>query len=123
MPRKLSEQERSLLLHLTEGKPDVAVLRAQIDAAEYVEPWFEGSQSFEIRVSPSAPGYDAGQHMGEGRQIVAEADVFKGGVRSDQSYIGGLIVWANDGLLSALEYYWVREDMPTSLPPLDEVLT
>jgi hypothetical protein len=38
-------------------------------------------------------------------------------VRDDAGeYVGEVIVWATDGYLSAIEYAWVTDDPPTSLP-------
>jgi len=36
--------------------------------------------------------------------------------------IGGLIIWLdNDGYIDLLEYWWVTDDMPTTLPALDQI--
>ncbi|MFJ7905857.1 hypothetical protein [Kitasatospora sp. NPDC096204] len=37
-------------------------------------------------------------------------------------YVGELLVWAEGGTtLSALEYAWVTDEMPTVLPPVDRI--
>lgn len=36
-------------------------------------------------------------------------------------YDGGLLLFVDDGRLSALEYWWVTEDMPDVFPPLSAV--
>lgn len=36
-------------------------------------------------------------------------------------YDGGLLLFVDDGRLSALEYWWVTEEMPTVFPPLTAV--
>lgn len=36
-------------------------------------------------------------------------------------YDGGLLLLVDDGKLSALEYWWVTEDMPSEFPPLSAV--
>jgi hypothetical protein len=40
---------------------------------------------------------------------------------SDAEVVGTLLVWVEDGRLSALEFGWVTDEMPTSLPSLDAV--
>lgn len=35
--------------------------------------------------------------------------------------LGELLIWANDGYLSSLEYAWWSDDPPDQLPPLDRV--
>jgi len=42
---------------------------------------------------------------------------------SESNYIGEVFLWLVDGRLSALEYSWVTEDMPTELPRLDQLAT
>ena len=111
-----------MLLRLVEGLPDESVLLAQRDSAKYDEPWFEGSQSFGLIVPADIERYESGEHLRGGRQIVADVNVYRDGVRADDHYIGGIILWAMNGLMSSLEYYWVTDDMPTSLPRLEEVL-
>lgn len=41
-------------------------------------------------------------------------------VRGD-GYDGGLILFVDDGQLSALEYWWVTEDRPGAMPPLTAI--
>ena len=36
-------------------------------------------------------------------------------------YDGGLLLFVDDGRLSALEYWWVTEDMPDEFPPLSSI--
>lgn len=36
-------------------------------------------------------------------------------------YDGGLLLFVDDGRLSALEYWWVTDDMPDEFPPLSAI--
>jgi hypothetical protein len=36
-------------------------------------------------------------------------------------YDGGLLLFVDDGRLSALEYWWVTEDAPDEFPPLEAI--
>jgi hypothetical protein len=35
--------------------------------------------------------------------------------------IGGLLVWVDDGYISALEYFWHTDEPPTRLPALSQL--
>jgi hypothetical protein len=123
MVRSFSDAERSLLLFLAARADDADVLRAQIEVAEYDKPWFEGSQSFDVRVADGAPRYWSGRDIGGGRQIGPGCSVRVDGSLpdSDVNYIGEAFLWIIDGRLNALEYSWVTEEMPTELPRLDQL--
>ena len=36
-------------------------------------------------------------------------------------YAGGLMLWVDDGRLSALEYWWVTEGAPEGFPPASAI--
>jgi hypothetical protein len=36
-------------------------------------------------------------------------------------HAGGLMLWVDDGRLSALEYWWVTDDMPDGVPPASAI--
>ncbi len=38
-------------------------------------------------------------------------------------YVGGLLLFVDDGRLSALEYWWVTEERPDFMPPLSVIGT
>ncbi len=38
-------------------------------------------------------------------------------------YVGGLILYVDDGRLSALEYWWVTEEAPDGFPPAAAIST
>jgi hypothetical protein len=46
---------------------------------------------------------------------------FAGVYGADGSAIGTLLVWVEDGYLSALEYAWVTDDAPDRLPEVTQV--
>jgi hypothetical protein len=35
--------------------------------------------------------------------------------------IGGLLVWVKEGLISALEYFWITDEPPSRLPSANQV--
>ena len=123
MVRPFNDAELALLLHLAARADDADVLRAQIAVAQYDKPWFEGSQSFDIVVVGDVPRYSAGSDIGGGRQILPGCSVRVDGSApdSDTNYIGEVFLWVIDGLLDSLEYPWVTDEMPTSLPRLDQL--
>ncbi|MDH6115346.1 hypothetical protein P3T36_007182 [Kitasatospora sp. MAP12-15] len=113
-PRPLNAAERAVLEHLLEadfaGAPQ---LRGQLDHTQVVATWGTGSVSVDLRVlgpeqHPAAPS----------TLLPTGAGVYD---HSGQ-YIGELLLWAEGGTtLSALEYAWVTDEMPTCLPPLDRI--
>jgi hypothetical protein len=42
-------------------------------------------------------------------------------VPNERDYRGELLVWVESGRLTALEYAYVTEDVPDSLPDLEEI--
>lgn len=42
-------------------------------------------------------------------------------IAEDGTTIGSLFLWVDHGYISALEYAWVTEDPPDSLPSLDQL--
>ena len=42
-------------------------------------------------------------------------------VAEDGTTIGSLLVWVDDGYISGLEYAWVTEEPPGSLPSVDQL--
>ncbi|MEV7123468.1 hypothetical protein [Kitasatospora griseola] len=114
--RPLNSAERALLEHLLSAEAEfdgAAELRAQLDRTEVVGPWAPGSVSVDLRVD------EPGRHTGPSRLAPVGAAVLDG----DGEYIGELLLWTDDDgrTLSALEYAWVTDDMPTVLPPVEHV--
>ncbi|MER5635938.1 hypothetical protein ABT095_03150 [Kitasatospora sp. NPDC002227] len=113
-PRPLNGSERAVLEHLLAADFDGApALRGQVDRAEVVAAWGVGSVSVDLRVrgleQDPAP---------RSTLLPVGALVYDG----SGEYIGELLVWAEGGtVLSALEYAWVTDEMPSSLPPVDQI--
>ena len=40
---------------------------------------------------------------------------------ADGSPIGTMLLWVDDGYISALEYAWVTDDPPAELPQIDQI--
>lgn len=123
MSRPFSDAERALLQRLASAAPDAGLLLAQIALAEHDGWWFEGSQSFSIATPDHAPQYFAGRLLSDGQQIGPGCSVRVDGAKpdSDANYIGEIFLWLRDGRLTAMEYYWVTDEMPDSLPRLDQL--
>ena len=124
MSRPFTDAEREFLQRLASRAADADLLLAQIELAEHDGWWFEGSQSFEISTAIDAPPYFAGQMIGGGRQIGPGCSVRVDGALPNiaTNFIGEAFLWLQDGRLSAMEYWWVTDEMPDSLPRLDQLV-
>ncbi|KOU48227.1 hypothetical protein [Streptomyces sp. WM6378] len=114
-PRPLSVSERAVLEHILSADfSGASELRGQLDRTEVVALWGPGSASVDLLVREPV------QHAVMASELVpVDAHVH------DQSgeYLGELLVWADKGAtLAALEFAWVTNEMPSSLPPVDQVL-
>ncbi len=113
-PRPLNDSERAVLEHILSadfvGAP---ALRAQLDQTEVVATWGTRSVSVDLRVRGPV------RHAALASVLVpVDAPVHD---RSGE-YIGELLVWTDDGAtLAGLEYAWVTDEMPTALPPIDQI--
>ncbi|MFJ5927427.1 hypothetical protein ACIQF6_33030 [Kitasatospora sp. NPDC092948] len=113
-PRPLNPAERAVLEHLLSAEFDgAAELRAQLDRTEVVGAWAPDSVSVDLRVN------EPGRHTGPFRLAPVGAAVHD----EDGAYIGEFLLWTDDDgrTLSALEYAWVTDDMPTVLPPVEHI--
>ncbi len=113
-PRALSEHERAVLaLVLSAAGPGSEVLLAQLDRTRVVALWAPGSVSVDLAVDgdgPRAPQC-AGALPVDARVVDARV------VDEFGEYVGELLVWISaDGTLAALEYAWIVDDSPTTLP-------
>jgi len=111
-PHPLSADQAEVLLHLLRhDEPGMDALRRQVPGAMVTRYWGEHSVSFdmEVRGGPRAALAD-GPH--------ADRDW---GWTPDGEPEGTFLVWVADGRLSALEYGWVTEDMPTRLPEVSRI--
>jgi len=112
-PRPLQRDERATLLALLnhadfEGRD---ALVEQVDAARVNGGCGCGCATVNLIVDPAAPS--AGRTY---RPIPNEAHV----VDADGEYIGGVIVFTEDGYLSTLEIFSISDPI-TPLPPLDRL--
>lgn len=116
--RDFTPHERAVLHFLIrDSAPDAEVLRAQIAAARFVSPWFEGSSSFDFVVAEVAPRLDGtGPITGAGAMVFSSAHD-----RSDDTFVGEIFLWKQDGLANSLEFWWITEEMPDALPPLSDL--
>lgn len=106
MPRSLSPRERTILdLLLSANFPGVEALRVQAQAVTAER------DGLIIDLLPPQNSPTA--------QVVNRTPVQA--VVDGDGYDGGLLLFVDDGLLSALEYWWVTEEPPTELPPLSAV--
>ncbi|GAA1438445.1 hypothetical protein [Leifsonia poae] len=122
MSRSFTDHERNVLLRLVTGAQQEDVLRAQIDASEYGEPWFRGARSFTIIPVSNAPVYEADSGPSAERTPGPGAQVLKDGSQPlhEGNLIGEVFLWLRAGKISDLEYSWVTDEMPDSLPALDQ---
>ncbi|MDH6130200.1 hypothetical protein P3T39_007193 [Kitasatospora sp. GP82] len=114
VPRPLNAAEKAVLKHiLTSNFVGASELRSQIDQAEVIATWTPRSVSIDLRV----------------REPVRRASLVSNLVPVDAQvldecgeYVGELLVWVEDGAaLAGLEYAWVTDEMPTSLPPVERI--
>jgi hypothetical protein len=109
----LNGQERNVLRHILSAEFEGArELRSQIDLVEVVAVWGLGSMSVNFRLA--VPTARSPQRAGH---IPVDADV----LNAAGEYIGELLVWLDDGVLTALEYAWVTDEMPTVLPSVERI--
>ncbi len=103
MPRPLSHRERDILdLLLSIEFPGAEKLRQQ---AASVRAERDGL-IIDLIVGPGSP-----------RAAVANRVPVQAVVDGD-GYDGGVLLFVDDGQMSALEYWWVTEDPPIAMPPL-----
>lgn len=106
VPRPLSARERAILdLLLSVDFPGVDVLRKQALSASA-----EGEHTVVgLVIDESLP---RAQMVGRTPvQAVVDGD----------GYDGGVLLFVDDGRLSALEYWWVTEEAPDVFPPISAV--
>ncbi|GAA1251370.1 hypothetical protein GCM10009665_47570 [Kitasatospora nipponensis] len=113
-PRPLNAAERAVLeLLLSADFAGAEALRRQLDHTEVTGAWFPRSLSVDLRVRE--PALRAGP-------MARLAPVGAAVVDEQGEYIGEFLLWLeDDGLLGALEYAWVTDDMPTELPPVERI--
>ncbi|MGZ3140624.1 hypothetical protein ACVDFE_01190 [Lentzea chajnantorensis] len=107
-PRPLAPSERELLALLLTDFPG---LHAQLDHVQVRAPWYDGSASLDL--DTSGPAADVPDGV---LPVSAE-------VHSNGEHIGELLLWVANGRLSAIEYAWVTDEPPHTLPPAAAVTT
>ncbi|MET7800055.1 hypothetical protein [Streptomyces decoyicus] len=113
-PRPLNASERAVLEHiLTADFAGASALRSQLDRTEVIAAWAPASVSVDLRVREPA------RHAALASRLVpVDAHVHD---RSG-AHTGELLVWLDAGAtLSALEFTWTTDEMPTCLPSTDHV--
>lgn len=106
MARPLSDRERDILaLLLSVDFSGAAELRQQA-ASVFAE---REGMIVDLMVSAESP-----------RASVVNRTPVQAAVDGD-GYDGGLLLFVDDGRLSALEYWWVTEDRPDVMPPLNAI--
>ena len=106
MTRPLLPRERALLdLLLSASFPGVEELRTQADTV-----LADGEALIiDLVIDPSMPS----------AAVLKRTPVHA--VVDGDGYDGGVLLFVDDGALSALEYWWVTEDPPAEFPPLSAV--
>ncbi|CAM3799388.1 hypothetical protein NOGI109294_13815 [Nocardiopsis gilva] len=107
-PRPLSKLERDVITALLSVPASWAQeLRDQIDSAVVTRAW--GSKS---------PSIDLSVDVLRSRAEIAEGPLpLTATVASDEGeLVGELLLWTENGRLSALEYAWYTDEPPESLP-------
>ncbi|MGV9316002.1 hypothetical protein ACWDR0_28010 [Streptomyces sp. NPDC003691] len=108
-PRPLNADERAVLEHILSADfPGASQLRSQLDRTEVTAVWGRGSVSVDLQVREPC------EHAALPAALVpVDAQVHDpSGAR-----IGEILVWTDRGAtLAGLEFAWVTEEMPTSLP-------
>ncbi|RPE31903.1 hypothetical protein [Kitasatospora cineracea] len=111
-PRPLNDAERAVLEYLLQADfAGASALRGQVGRAEVVATWGAGSVSVDLRVRGL-------EQRPASQSALAPVGALVYGDRGE--YVGELLLWTDGGTaLSALEYAWVTDEMPTSLPSVD----
>ncbi|MFC8044404.1 hypothetical protein [Nocardia sp. NPDC057353] len=103
-PRALTARETAVLTTLLSAHPEYA---AQLPHTRAVATWGPESPSLDLRVTADSP-----------RAADALTGILTDATVSDENTapIGELLLWAQNGLLSAIEYAWYTDTRPHELP-------
>ncbi|MFF2573167.1 hypothetical protein [Streptomyces sp. NPDC058084] len=110
-PRPLNTDERTVLEHILSAEyVGASQLRNQLDHTEVTAVWGPDSVSVGLRVR------EPYEHAALRAELVpVEAHVHD----PSGTYVGEILVWTDCGAtLAALEFAWVTDEMPTSLPAI-----
>ncbi|MFK8844635.1 hypothetical protein [Streptomyces sp. Ac-502] len=113
--RPLTVSERAVLEHILAADFAGAYeLRGQLDRTDVVARWGPGSVSVDLRVREPVRCAAMPSEL-----VPVDAHVHD----RYGEYLGELLVWTDKGAsLAALEYAWITDEMPESLPSTDQVL-
>lgn len=112
--RPLTPLERQVIAALLiDDCPGVNELRAQLDTARVIRAWaMDSSPSIDLEVSSGMPAAPLrGSNLPVNAYVYDDHGVFQ----------GELILWLSNGKISALEYAWVTDSSPLSLPTVDMI--
>jgi hypothetical protein len=110
-PRPLNADERAVLEHILSAEfVGASQLRCQLDCTEVIAVWGSGSVSVDLQVREPC------EHAALPEALVpVDAHVHD----PLGAYVGEVLVWTDQGAtLAALEFVWVTDEMPTSLPTI-----
>lgn len=108
-PRPLNADERAVLEHVLSAEfVGASQLRSQLDGTEVVAVWGPDSVSVDLRVQEPC------EHAGLRAELLpVDAYVHD----PSGACTGEILVWTDRGdTLAGLEYAWITDEMPTSLP-------
>ncbi|MBW8707154.1 hypothetical protein MBT84_46735 [Streptomyces sp. MBT84] len=112
-PRPLNADERAVLEHILSAEfVGASQLRSQLDRTEVIATWGSDSVSVDLQVR------EPYEHAALPEALVpVDAQVHD----PSGAYAGEILVWTDRGAtLAALEFAWVTDEMPTSLPAIVE---
>ncbi|MGQ5655510.1 hypothetical protein ACUJ8H_36715 [Streptomyces sp. EKR5.2] len=112
-PRPLNADERAVLEHILSAEfVGASQLRSQLDRTEVIATWGSDSVSVDLQVR------EPYEHAALPKALVpVDAQVHD----PSGAYVGEILVWTDRGAtLAALEFAWVTDEMPTSLPAIVE---
>ncbi|GAA3898151.1 hypothetical protein [Streptomyces lannensis] len=112
-PRPLNADERAVLEHILSAEfVGASQLRSQLDRTEVIATWGSDSVSVDLQVR------EPYEHAALPEALVpVDAQVHD----PSGAYVGEILVWTDRGAtLAALEFAWVTDEMPTSLPAIVE---
>ncbi|MBT1186232.1 hypothetical protein HET69_20060 [Streptomyces sp. CJ_13] len=107
----MKANERAVLEHILSAEfAGASQLRGQLDRTEVIAVWGPGSVSVDLQVREPC------EHAALPAVLVpVDAHVHN----PSGAYIGEILVWTDRGVtLAAMEFAWVTDEMPTSLPAM-----
>lgn len=110
-PRPLNADERAVLEHVLSAEfVGASQLRSQLDRTEVIAVWGPDSVSVDLQVREPC------EHAALPKDLApVDAHVHD----PSGTYVGEILVWTDRGsTLAALEFAWVTDEMPTSLPAI-----